>query len=577
MKHSSFSSRKLIASAALGAALAIAAGASGQARIDTGNALDASNRVGSGGFNQKSANIPQNVLNNAIVTGNVTAGREFRGNLGYGPSRAFRGNLAGAGTDRFVANSAGVTAGNFLSNAQTVRPFIGQSEGVNPPAGFAQIGSTGGYVPRPLESRVSSDLRLGSVYETTAASPRYGFVLPGQIDTAAGNQSIISASPLYGIRPLNTASDADVRFMQQYTDVFGTDTRNRNFDQAQMQRMRDELSAVEKNATAVPGQLNDAANNRALNDQTNDRVLADPLKADPSTGQQITNRVVLSRQQQQSEQYRAMTNRLEKFNEFDKTDDATKAMREYNAQARLKQELETPTTPPGTTPGGQAAPGVAPGATPGMTPGATPGATAPNLTVPGADAGAGTLLTGPTRNRKVDRPTIDSLATGIKAKSLSDLMAEAEDLMRKGKFQSSLDKWDLAQQVAPDQPEVLLGRATAELGAASYANAETHLRQAFSGAPALMMARYDLRKFLGDERLTFLVKDLKEIASNERASARPLVLLAFIAYNEGSDRMAAGYLDLAEKRIGQKDAFFDSIRKHWELPAYDPNAADPNK
>lgn len=571
-------SRNLITSAALGAALAIAAGAHGQARVDTGNALDASNRVGSGGFNQKSANIPQNILNNAIVTGNVTGGREFRGNLPYGPSRAFRGNLAGSGTDRFVATSAGVTSGNFMSNSQIVRPFIGQSEGINAPPGFTAYGSTGAFVPKPIETRVSSDVRLGSVYETnTNAVPSYGFVLFGQRDNTTGNQNVVSASPLYGVRPLSTGSEADMRFLQQYTDVFGTDTRNRNFDQAQLQRMRDELSEVEKNATAVPGEINDAVNSAPLNDQANNRVASDPMKADPSTGQQITNRVVLSKQQQQSEQYRAMTNRLEKFNEFSKTDDATKAMREYNEQARLKQELEAPTTPPGTTPGGQTAPGATPGAAPGSTPGATPGGTAPGLTVPGADAGAGTLLTGPTRNRKVERPMIDSLATGIKAKSLSDLMAEAEDLMRKGKFQSSLDKWDMAQQVAPDQPEVLLGRATAELGAASYANAETHLRQAFSGAPALMMARYDLRKFLGDERLTFLVKDLKEIASNERASARPLVLLAFIAYNEGSDRMAAGYLDLAEKRIGQKDAFFDSIRKHWELPAYDPSAPDPNK
>jgi hypothetical protein len=557
--------------------LAIAAGASGQARVDTGNALDASNRVGSGGFNQRSANIPQNILNNAVVTGNITGGREFRGNLGYGPSRAFRGTLAGSGTDRFVATSAGVTAGNFLSNAQTVRPFIGQSEGINPPAGFAQLGSSGGFVPKPVETRIDSDLRLGSVYESTAASPRYGFVLPGQIDTTGGNQSVISASPLYGIRPLNTGSEADVKFLQQYTDVFGTDTRSRNFNEAQLQRMRDELTEVEKNATAVPGQLDDAANNAPLNDQADSRVASDPMKSDSTTGQQVTNKVVLSRQQQQSEQFRAMTARLEKFNEFSKTDQTTKAMREYNEQARLKQELETPTTPPGTTPGGQTTPGGTPGAAPGSTPGTTPGGTAPGLTVPGTDAGAGTLLTGPTRNRKVELPKIDSLATGIKAKSLSDLMAEAEDLMGKGKFQSSLDKWDMAQRVAPDQPEVLLGRATAELGAASYANAETHLRQAFTGAPALMMARYDLRKFLGDERLTFLVKDLREIASNERTSARPLVLLAFIAFNEGSDRMAAGYLDLAEKRIGQKDAFFDSVRKHWELPAYDPNASDLNK
>ena len=48
----------------------------------------------------------------------------------------------------------------------------------------------------------------------------------------------------------------------------------------------------------------------------------------------------------------------------------------------------------------------------------------------------------------------------------------------------------------------------------------------------------DLRSMIGDERLQFLVKDLKDIASKNPAQARPLFLLAYIDYNTGNERLA---------------------------------------
>ena len=82
----------------------------------------------------------------------------------------------------------------------------------------------------------------------------------------------------------------------------------------------------------------------------------------------------------------------------------------------------------------------------------------------------------------------------------------------------------------------------------------------------------------GEERLQFLVKDLKEIVRKEPTQARPLFLLAYIAYNTGNERMAAGYLDLAEKRAGAGDPFYSLVRKNWTLPAAgEAPAIDLNK
>ncbi|HRK29716.1 MAG TPA: hypothetical protein PLD59_01455 [Tepidisphaeraceae bacterium] len=555
--------------ATVGVALGISTAAFGQARIDTGGALDRNNRIGSGGINSGgAARLPFYQLNNNIVTGNVTGGRQFRGQTSVTDPRAFRGTLSAGGVDRFVAQSAGPTvvqgnyAGDARSNAQAVRPFFGESEGVAPPPGFAAIGSTGGYVPAAPPTRIGSDLRLGNVFDTpTTALPRPGaLLLPGAVDTS-NNNTLITASPLYGVRGLNTGVASDVRFLDRYA---GADSRSERYDAATLRRLQSELSADP--AAGAPNAFDAQTPNDALNNTTDNSLNNQALGSDFTTGQQAGGRVQLAPAVRQSEQYRQLQARLDKFNADQ--GDAAEANRRYNEELRLKNALEDaprlptdrmqdrpqnnmPSVPGGNAPGQPAMPGQ-----PGANDSAMQSPPVGAMPVPGRAA------------QRVERQTVTSLATGVTAKGLSDVLTEAEQLMREQKFVTALGKYDMAEQIAPNNPLVLLGRANAELGASYYARAETHLRQAFTGAPALMMARYDLRQFLGEERLAFLVKDLKEIANNEKTAARPLILLAYIAYNEGNDRMAAGYLDLAEKRVGGGDAFFPAVRKYWELPAY---------
>jgi tetratricopeptide (TPR) repeat protein len=181
----------------------------------------------------------------------------------------------------------------------------------------------------------------------------------------------------------------------------------------------------------------------------------------------------------------------------------------------------------------------------------------------------------PTREQPLQ---VHSLATGVNAKALADLLNEAEKLMREGKFYSALDQYEIADQVAPNDPMVNLGRAIAELGASYYARADGHLREAFTKNPALLTAQYDLRGFLGEERLNFLVNDLRAISNKEASEPRSVFLLAFIDYNTGNPRRAAAYLDLAERRAGKPDPLFQSMRKLWNLPAsQDPGSGGANK
>ena len=172
---------------------------------------------------------------------------------------------------------------------------------------------------------------------------------------------------------------------------------------------------------------------------------------------------------------------------------------------------------------------------------------------------------------------VKSFTQGLPASAATNLVKESEDLMKAGRYTSALDKLDQVDQVTPNDPLVSLGRATAELGASYYQRADAHLREAFTKNPALLLGQYDLREMLGNDRLQFLVKDLKEIAKNDPKSARPVFLLSYIYYNTGDERRASGYLDLAEKRGGANDPFFKLLRQHWSLPTDTGTGEELNK
>jgi tetratricopeptide (TPR) repeat protein len=166
---------------------------------------------------------------------------------------------------------------------------------------------------------------------------------------------------------------------------------------------------------------------------------------------------------------------------------------------------------------------------------------------------------------------ITSFAEGVKAAGLRDLLSRAETSMRDGRFTAALDNYDAAIAVAPNNPLLLIARANAELGAGYYARAQTHIEQTFAADSSLLLAQYDLRVFYGPERLQYLVRDLKDVAQTESGQARPLFLLAYIAYNTNNPQSAADYLAMAERR-GGKDPVFDKLRTFWKLPA--PTAGD---
>ena len=159
---------------------------------------------------------------------------------------------------------------------------------------------------------------------------------------------------------------------------------------------------------------------------------------------------------------------------------------------------------------------------------------------------------------------IGSLAKGVASKGLADLLTKAEDATKAGKYDQAIGIYNSAIEVAPNNGLILIGRAHAEMGGSYYRQADSDIRSAFHREPSLLMAQYDLQSQVGDDRLTAIIAELKQIATNSPDSSTPVFLLAYIAYNTHHEDKAGQWLNVAHQRDPQ-DEVIPEINKHWSL------------
>ncbi len=581
--------------------------ASAQYRVQNndGRALDADKRLGSGGYNS-GRDLPAPVSGNDIVTGNVTGLRRFHGNVDYTDPTAFRGSApSGRNVDAINRVAGNVptpdnVAGQFSPQGRT---FLGDTRGVAPPPGYRQItpGASGYISDQQIQARSVGDARLGDVTQGPIVDiPRPSqLILSGPLNQQ-GQASTITASPLFGIRSATADEQSILTNPNASRDLLG-------LDEASIQRMRDELrGSANQNSNPQNNKGDNAGNNTgnsndpnqqgtnsngnnnlnnstfALNKPLNDQApnaavqgqqLASGSALNSNVGQNgdgVRQRFIIPAQEQNAN-YAEM---LRRYNQTEGNPKLTpeQQAQSYNAAMRARQQGQQPGAQPGQPgaqpgqPGAGSTPGAAKPGTVNQLPNANaPGKNAPRANTPGATGQPGDKKAG-AQVRKPEPVQIKSFAEGMKGKGLTEITKQAEDLVRQGKFNNALDKYDAAQQVAPNNPMVKMGRAIAELGAAFYARAETHVRESYGQNPALMVAQFDLRNLLGEDRLQALVKDLRDLANKDKKDSRPVFLLAFIAYNTASANTADGYLDIAEKRAGGNDPLLKSLREHWALP-----------
>ena len=669
--------------AVLAGLLTFNSSAMAQQRVGSdGHARDSSNLVGSNGYNGSGGgnSLYSNLVNNSIVSGDITGGKAFRGNLSFEDPTAFHGNLPGTNISNFVAQSSGATTSGVLTdNANQTRIYLGDNRGVNAPSNFVAVGNNGGYIQSPNVAGSSfSDGRLGdpAAVPTGSIDPQSLF-LPAGTQAGGGRSSYLTASPLYGVQKLDNAQqntgsssfgnqanssalnnsalgasldDSAQTRLQALNEGFNSDLTpgssvNSSNPQSPsggvgqtgigtQQGLPTNTANLPLNNSANQNQTNSdgSANSQTDNQTGNNSLLQNPLNVQNSSngsgslngangtaqiqgGAALNNRpldrplnaqiasgdalnsgdqrlgasihtgqdsqssvanIKAASANQQSAYFRMLGQLQARAGSGALTSQQQRMLKDFNSQNQIKPEISDPSRTGELAGRNQSSFGTSNIPSNSGT-GAMSGALS-GTGVGGANGRTGSPLLGGNTGGAISpqqiatpksSPTsivIPSFAHEETDKTLVPVLSKAEDLMKQGKFSSAVDQYDQAEQIAPNDPFVWLGRANAELGTTSYGLAEQHLRRAFLSDQALMMARYDLSALIGNERLQYLIKDLKDIATANPNESRPVFLLAYICYNTNKDRAAANYLNLAAKREGKADPLFKLLQERWDLP-----------
>ena len=550
-----FSSRRARAVASAVAAVALfAANAPAQYRVPQGgDALDANNRLGSGGSNGAAGQrVNQRIdanSGNDVVTGNVTGGAGFRGIVPYRAPGQFNDFAAGSSIGDFASFSSSVSpSGSVYNNAGNVRPYYNEATTITAPSGYVRSGyAGGGYQPPSSLARGGAiDYRAANAFDGRATSldarVDNNLSVPGGIDGgldntagSAVNGNVVgndpASAPLSLIAPGGSVAGRTERPISPYTSL----ARNGQYDALspdQIGRLRGELLRDGQGQRLSPDRLTSLLDrNTERGNRPQDRTVDAARRVDDQAGggavearvgadgrivrgdddaQGEDGGVRLAGPGDQSRQYEQL---LERFNRFEK-DPYADALRPYRPQPKQNGEAEE---------------GGLPGVPDVLRP--QPDQRPPQ---PGAEDAD-------TDERQVADPPVNvrSLAAGVSSPTLKQVYEQAETLMADGQYINAIARYDAAERLVPNQPLTLVGRATAELAAGYYRRSAVSLRRAFQDNRELTMARLDLPGLVGADRVQQVTDSLRERAVASRNDPEPVFLLGFIAYSTGNNEQSA--------------------------------------
>jgi hypothetical protein len=550
----------ILAAALAGAsALFIAKPASAQFRVGAnGHLNDANNGLGSGGSNGAGSSVGNGVNGNNIVTRDVTGGRGFTGPINISDGRGFFGPTAYAPTDIFNRQSNAPTNPTGPSGANSgVTQYYGDNRFTAPPAGSLPLGFNGGYINDNANS--PSSLSSGFNTSTDASTIQARTQNPANLLLDKSLQSGGDTSTLLNQLQLNGGLNISPVYGQHTTDTNGAMTNtlelpeHASLDDITTQQMRRELldsagnlnptaSLKSKNANGVQPNPDGTLPPPGLNDPLNNQVSGFEAPLNGRISNLMTSSELPSNQVSSSGIITSNPGQLPSM--IPAAADQSSLLK--TLQTKLQQSGAVGRTLAENVPLKANTPAKAPA---GANPAANP-----------IGVGAGNP------KAAAEPEAVSTLAFGIRAKGLHDLLASAEDLVRAGKYDSAIAKYEQAQHVAPNNPLPILGQAQAELGGGYYAKAETDLRSVFRSEASLMLMRFDLTKLYPQDRIAFVRKDLHDLAASDATAVRPWFLLAYLDYNTGDSATAEQDLNEASQRATGGDASIRSLQRYWALP-----------
>ncbi len=571
------------------AAAAIACPALGQVQSrESGRALDANPQVGSGGVNRPGQVIDY-AVRNAVITGNVPDGREFRGDVGYSAPTEFRGGVASDDLFRFNARSLGSSlpyvasgGGNYgvdpsgvvVPRSTGAATYYSTTELIVP---NRMIGPTGGTYSA---AQIASGTARITIPDTTAVAVR---------EAPDGRLLEISTTALLGVREVerprllrDVDELTDLSQREQYRlqvevkpetpdeaqplKPTSTEPLNQQLEGQQLGTMVDpgltlgqQLTASRMGADARTFDQQVGDIERAMfrqlgsrNANPGDDVYLDVLRA--MRGDAQLPKAVTQDATKEPEQLEAPS-----IEELEKAEQARRRAVEAAAaalaeQAGREQPQGTPTPGPG--PATQPDPMAQPGQEqqPDEAPASDP-------TRPGSLGGLLDTIEG-----AQDLPRLVTLA-GEREDRINRLLRDAETDLAAGHFFDAESKYRQVLADAPQTPLAMAGQAHAQLGAGMIKSGAYTLRRLFEQHPELIGVRYDARLLPPKKRLDYIhgqiMQELRDAPRGETALA-----LAYLGYQTNSTQITRYGLTIAETRSPQ-DPLLPLLRRIWlsEKPA----------
>lgn len=571
--------------------------------LGSGNALDANPERGSGGSNPLSRNWSAEIAyRNAIVTGNVGGGREFRGSVGYSGIGDFRGALGSDLVYNFERETfySGLAARNIRGIEATALQLQGGLSGQRGgPAGL----SGGLIINRPGSGTISSQItqpgsapnrindlmafdQVNNTLRSTSAYTVRDAMRPRIVGAATDgtNQLLLTASPLGGVDALSPLDPSLVSGRSFDPDQFNFDPR-----------------------IAIPGFREQAIRDRALLDEI--EIAEDIAQRMPTH-----NRILKDLREQA-------------------------VRRGLLSEEDIAPEADRSRTPGQPQPDGQGSrPGSPSGGSSGMgfpgiddaVPGSTRNQDRPTGEGDGQDAtldeldrllrGFSSELVsdpaaglgpegrggspldgppelGPTRLDRTEDPTrrdpgsvdealnqqtMDRMIELLRAQRTNiDRIAPTDDNslyaqhMRAGERLLSEGMWFIAEErfVAalsgkPGDAMAAIGRVHAQIGAGLYLSASTNLADLLRAYPELSTVRYEEKLLPGAERLERIRVQLRARSVDDNANARNAgFLLAYLGYQTerpGDIREGFAVVKRVDAALGNDaDPLMDVLVELW--------------
>jgi hypothetical protein len=614
--------RSTVVRAASATAMALLIAASGSAQInrrqDTrvtpgdGRALDRNLQVNSGGINSSRASVADLTrFNNAIITGNASDGRSFRGSVGYSSTTDFGGRLGSNDLYTFRRDTVqGSFGGTGIRGTDALRYQFMGATGQSLPGYFAR---SGGLVDRA--GSAASGATAGMALRSTADYLTAQSLRPALVGSRQSNDGAIwnaAASPLLGVRWMQIDTSANpseladrdrsrlaqgVRVVDELDDnpLPGEQQIRRSSIEEAISRRSGRTGVLSGMEVAAPGVVNPMERARR------DALAAEVERVEPED-LSAPSRVPTNTRQAFEQGFRGSTTPgrdAQATPAEGAGDQATGQMGDaWRVQLdRLRGELRGDPRRP--APGRPGTPGTpTPGEPAERQPG-DPAAPLPPLERPKGEPeqsgrtpepGSPEDLERYRRLRELDTSQgltpelIRALAAGRNvrherlvgpvpegdvpvSKMYLDLMDSGQEALGRGAFFDAEERFTRALAARPRDPMASVGRIHAQLGASLFSSAAINFRTLMTNYPEMVGNRYDGKLTPTGERGDEIAARLRaEVAAAEGSFGRDTgLLLAYLGHLREDPAMVQEGLEAMRLRLDQSKE--DQVRLYEVLKA----------